>query len=69
MALLVLYWAQFWERSPLGLRGIGHGYDAQATTGLSIIPLMATIINSVVAGIIGTIEFLVRRNRKVKYPP
>jgi len=47
-----------------------HNYDlasdAQAAIGLIIIPIMATMITSVVAGIVGTIEFFVRRNGKGK---
>jgi len=47
-----------------------HNYDlasdAQAAIGLVIIPIMATMITSAVAGIIGTIEFFVRRNGKGK---
>lgn len=46
-----------------------HDYDlasdAQAAIGLVFIPIYATILTSVVAGITGTIEFLVRRNKKV----
>jgi hypothetical protein len=42
-----------------------HDYDlasdAQAAIGLLFIPILATILTSVVAGIIGTIEFFVRR--------
>jgi hypothetical protein len=45
-----------------------HDYDlasdAQAAIGLIFIPIYATMLTSVVAGITGTIEFLVRRNRK-----
>jgi hypothetical protein len=45
-----------------------HNYDlasdAQAALGLIFIPIYTTMITSVVAGIVGTIEFLVRRNRK-----
>lgn len=44
-----------------------HNYDlasdAQAAIGLMFIPIMATMLTSVVAGIIGTIEFFVRRER------
>ena len=47
-----------------------HNYDlasdAQAAIGLVIIPIMATMITSAVAGIIGTIEFFVRRKGKGK---
>jgi hypothetical protein len=47
-----------------------HDYDlasdAQAAIGLVFIPIFAAMITSVVAGIIGTIEFLVRRNRERK---
>lgn len=47
-----------------------HNYDlasdAQAAIGLVIIPIMATMITSAVAGIVGTIEFFVRRNGKGK---
>ena len=47
-----------------------HNYDlasdAQAAIGLVIIPIMATMITSAVAGIVGTIEFFVRRNSKGK---
>jgi hypothetical protein len=47
-----------------------HDYDlasdAQAAIGLVFIPIIATMITSVVAGIIGTIEFFVRRNGKGK---
>jgi heme/copper-type cytochrome/quinol oxidase subunit 2 len=45
-----------------------HNYDlasdAQAAIGLVIIPIMATMITSVVVGIIGIIEFFVRRRKK-----
>ena len=47
-----------------------HNYDlasdAQAAIGLVIIPIMATMITSAVAGIVGTIEFIVRRSGKGK---
>ncbi len=47
-----------------------HDYDlasdAQAAIGLVFIPIIATMITSVVAGIIGIIEFFVRRNGKGK---
>jgi hypothetical protein len=47
-----------------------HNYDlasdAQAAIGLIIIPIIATMITSVVAGIIGIIEFFIRRNGKGK---
>ena len=47
-----------------------HNYDlasdAQAAIGLVIIPIMATMITSVVVGIIGIIEFFVRRKGKGK---
>jgi hypothetical protein len=47
-----------------------HDYDlasdAQAAIGLIFIPIYTTILTSVVAGIIGTIEFFVRRNGKGK---
>ncbi|MEI7945353.1 MAG: hypothetical protein WCJ02_01590 [bacterium] len=47
-----------------------HNYDlasdAQAAIGLIFIPIIATMITSVVAGITGIIEFLVRRNRERK---
>ena len=47
-----------------------HNYDlasdAQAAIGLIFIPIIATMITSAVAGIIGIIEFFVRRNSKGK---
>jgi len=47
-----------------------HNYDlasdAQAAIGLIFIPIYTTILTSVVAGIIGTIEFFIRRNGKGK---
>lgn len=45
-----------------------HDYDlasdAQAAIGLLLIPIFVTVITSVVVGIIGTIEFFVRRRIK-----
>jgi hypothetical protein len=45
-----------------------HDYDlasdAQAAIGLFFIPIYTTMLTSVIAGISGTIEYLVRRNRK-----
>jgi len=45
-----------------------HNYDlasdAQAAIGLVFIPIFATVLTSVGAGIIGTIEFLLRRRKK-----
>jgi hypothetical protein len=44
-----------------------HNYDlasdAQAAIGLMFIPIFATVLTSVGAGIIGTIEFLIRRRK------